>query len=162
MSLIHTKQVYLSGPVFFVSLFGALWSLITLPIVCISHPCHLWGCARHNSSLSTRIISSLRPVISLNLYFIYASIRSSSPEAYSLLYLIGGILLSPFMSIGIALAAWTAACFWCFTVILGDPKGTEAQEKRNSSLTKQEDNDGKDSVMWCRGLWRDWLLRCLI
>ena len=71
------------------------------------------------------------------------------------------LLLSPLFSIGISLVAWTAACFWLFAVMVGDPKGTEEQEKRNSSLTDKDDNDGKDSVMWCRRVWRDWLLKCI-
>jgi hypothetical protein len=71
------------------------------------------------------------------------------------------LLLSPIMSLGIALAAWTAASFWLFTMLVGDPQGTEEQEKRSNSLQDKERNDGRESVMWCRAVWRDWMIRSL-
>jgi hypothetical protein len=155
------QKIFLSGPVFFVNLIGAIWSIIAPLFICITHPCHLIGCARRTKSLRDRIVSALEPFISFNLFFIYASPRSRSDSAYSISSLTGVLLLSPLLSIGITAAAWTAAFFWLFAVMVGDPKGTEEQEKRNSSLHEEKDEDGRDTVMWCRRVWRDWLLRSM-
>jgi len=152
--------IFLSGPVLFVNFLGAIWSLVAPLFICISHPCHLLGCARRTQSLHERITSALEPFISFNLFFIYAAARQQS--SYSLSRLIGVLLLSPLFSIGIAAATWTAAFFWLFAVMVGDPKGTEAQEKRNSSFVDEEESDGRDTVIWCRRVWRDWLLKSLV
>ena len=51
------------------------------------------------------------------------------------------LLASPFASIGVAAATWVAAFFWIFTVVMGNPDGTERGD------------DGRAAVMgvraWC-------------
>lgn len=58
-------------------------------------------------------------------------------------------VLSPFVSIGVAIAAWTAAVFWFYAAILGDPDG------------RDKHNDGKESVLGVRMWWEKWLLRAV-
>jgi len=37
-------------------------------------------------------------------------------------------IISPFVSLGVALAEWVAALFWLFAVIIGNPDGTERRD----------------------------------
>lgn len=54
-------------------------------------------------------------------------------------------LLSPILSLGLLLAAWTAAFFWVFAMMLGNPDGTERRD------------DGRAAVLGVRNWWRAWL-----
>ena len=58
-------------------------------------------------------------------------------------------LVSPFLSLGVALAAWVAAGFWVFAVIMGNPDGTERKD------------DGKAAVLGVRKWWESWLARAI-
>lgn len=55
-------------------------------------------------------------------------------------------LISPLISIGVAVAAWISAAFWVFTFIMGNPDGTERRD------------DGRDTVLAVRNWWE----RCLL
>ena len=54
-------------------------------------------------------------------------------------------IISPFLSIGVAVSAWVAASFWLFALIVGNPDGTERGD------------DGKATVLAIRNWWA----RCL-
>jgi hypothetical protein len=58
-------------------------------------------------------------------------------------------LLSPFISFGVAVAAWVAAIFWFYAAILGDPDGTNGKD------------DGRAAVLGVRAWWERWLKRAL-
>ena len=55
------------------------------------------------------------------------------------------MLLSSFLSIGLHLLTWVLACFWIFTVILGNPDGTEKKD------------DGRVAVLGVMKWWQRWL-----
>jgi hypothetical protein len=57
------------------------------------------------------------------------------------------LLLSPFFSIAILLLAWTAAFFWVFTMMMGNPDGTERKD------------DGRAAVIGVCKWWRAWLAK---
>lgn len=54
-------------------------------------------------------------------------------------------LLSPILTVGLLLASWTAAFFWVFAMILGNPDGTERRD------------DGRAAVLGVRNWWKAWL-----
>lgn len=58
-------------------------------------------------------------------------------------------LTSPFISIGVAVAAWVSAAFWVFSSIMGNPDGTERRD------------DGRDAVLAVRNWWEKCLLTSL-
>jgi hypothetical protein len=57
-------------------------------------------------------------------------------------------LFSPICALGIALAAWIAALFWVYAVILGDPPDGEEG---------LDDDGGRATVLGVRGWWERWL-----
>ncbi|KAJ5758618.1 hypothetical protein N7520_005774 [Penicillium odoratum] len=70
----------------------------------------------------------------------------------SILYSVGMsivvLTLSPFFSIAILLCAWTAAAFWVFAMVMGNPDGTERND------------DGRAAVLGVCKWWRTWLGKC--
>lgn len=60
-------------------------------------------------------------------------------------------LFSPIIAFGVAIASWTAAGFWFFSSILGDPGGHDGGRH----------NDGKDCILGVRNYWERWLSRGL-
>jgi hypothetical protein len=74
------------------------------------------------------------------------------------------LLIAPFISIGVALAAWTAAFFWFYACVIGDPEGADAEfhDRRSSfELSKKESNDGRASVLAVRAWWKSWLTKAI-
>jgi hypothetical protein len=55
------------------------------------------------------------------------------------------LILSPLFSIAILLFAWTAAFFWVFTMVMGNPDGTERKD------------DGRAAVLGVCKWWQTWL-----
>lgn len=75
------------------------------------------------------------------------SILSEPSEAYSVARSVAVLVLSPFLSIAILLLAWIAAFFWIFSMILGNPDGTERKD------------DGRTAVLGVCKWWRTWLCK---
>jgi len=50
-------------------------------------------------------------------------------------------VVSPFISVGVAIAEWIAASFWLFAIIMGNPDGTERRD------------DGRVTVLAVRDWW---------
>ncbi|OQE31180.1 hypothetical protein PENSTE_c001G05882 [Penicillium steckii] len=71
----------------------------------------------------------------------------SSIRDYSVGMSIVVLLLSPFLSIAILLLVWTAAFFWVFTMMMGNPDGTERKD------------DGRAAVIGVCRWWRTWLAK---
>lgn len=56
-------------------------------------------------------------------------------------------LISPLISVGVAIASWVSGAFWVFTYIMGNPDGTERGD------------DGADAVLSVRNWWEGMLLK---
>ncbi|KAJ5702944.1 hypothetical protein N7488_010492 [Penicillium malachiteum] len=84
--------------------------------------------------------------------WIHSDLDGEEPTAIvdsSVLYSVGMsivvLVLSPFFSIAIVLFAWTAAAFWVFAMVMGNPDGTERSD------------DGRAAVLGVCKWWRTWL-----
>lgn len=75
------------------------------------------------------------------------SVISEPSEVYAVTTSIFVLLLSPLLSIVILLFAWTAAFFWVFSMVLGNPDGTERKD------------DGRTAVLGVCKWWRSWLCK---
>lgn len=93
-----------------------------------------------------QMVKFLGPPLRLQFRLIYSAPLSSMYNT-PLLFLV--CLLSPFVAIGVAIAAWIAAFFWIYAAIIGDPG------------SKDSHNDGRESVLIVRSYWESWLLRAL-
>ncbi|KAF2639099.1 hypothetical protein P280DRAFT_491031 [Massarina eburnea CBS 473.64] len=144
--------LFLSLPCALLSLFIALWTLFALLISALLQPVRLFT-PRSITTTSDKptqttptLTSLLAPPLNFQLHLIYSYATSTT---YSAPMLVVIHLFAPFVAAGVAVAAWTAACFWFFSAILGDPAGQDAR------------NDGVESLLGVRGWWERWLCRAL-
>ncbi|KAK5015344.1 hypothetical protein LTR39_002667 [Cryomyces antarcticus] len=100
------------------------------------------------TSFRAQCIAWLAPSLNLQLSLIYST-AASSTDSYGVAMLLVIYLLSPIVSLGVAIAAWVAAVFWIFSAIVGDPSGPSSH------------NDGKETVLGVRAWWERWLTRAL-
>ena len=138
-----TTQFFLSGPCALLSIMIALWTAVALLISLVLAP--LKFCTKR-PSLSDQIRTFLAPALNLQLHLVYS--HNASTE-YSAPMLVVIHLFAPLIAFGVAIAAWTAAAFWFFSSILGDPGGHDGH------------NDGKESILGVRNWWERWLSRAL-
>ncbi|KAJ5173620.1 uncharacterized protein N7500_001551 [Penicillium coprophilum] len=75
------------------------------------------------------------------------SVLSEPSEVYTVIGSFFVLVLSPLFSIVILLFAWTAAFFWVFSMVLGNPDGTERKD------------DGRTAVLGVCKWWRTWLCK---
>ncbi|KAJ5519388.1 hypothetical protein N7453_001810 [Penicillium expansum] len=75
------------------------------------------------------------------------SVISEPSEVYAVATSILVLVSSPLFSIVILLFAWTAAFFWVFSMVLGNPDGTERKD------------DGRTAVLGVCKWWRSWLCK---
>ena len=136
-------QFYLSGPCVLLSLLITLWTLLSLALVMFLQPPRL--CSKQ-PPFRDQLVSFLAPSLSLQLHFIHSS---HPPATYSAPLLLLIHILSPIAAMGVAVASWTAGCFWFFSAILGDPAGQDGH------------NDGRATVLGVRNWWERWLSRAL-
>ncbi|PSN61228.1 hypothetical protein BS50DRAFT_578615, partial [Corynespora cassiicola Philippines] len=120
----------------FYALFAILIALMLAPLAIFSK----------RPPLADQIKTFLAPPLNLQLHLVYSY---SSATDYSPPMLVVIHLFSPAVAVGVAIAAWVAACFWFFSAILGDPAGQDGH------------NDGKDSILGVRNWWDRWLSRGL-
>ncbi|KAL4978558.1 hypothetical protein BDW66DRAFT_149091 [Aspergillus desertorum] len=133
------------------TVFGLFFTLFTLPL-------RLCSCVPYlrRTSFRTQLCDLLVPQLHLHERLI--GIRPSSAfndgeqssvedigEGYPVGGLIMVLLLSSLMSFGLLLLAWTAAFFWVFAMILGNPDGTERKD------------DGRAAVLGVSRWWQIWL-----
>ncbi|KAF2016916.1 hypothetical protein BU24DRAFT_140611 [Aaosphaeria arxii CBS 175.79] len=135
--------LFLSAPCMLLSFGITLWTIFALFAALLLQPLRLFST---RPPLPAQLISFLAPPLNLQLHLIYSF--SSSTE-YSPAMLVVVHLFSPVVAAGVAVAAWTAACFWFFSAILGDPSGQDSH------------NDGKESILGVRNWWDRWLSRAL-
>jgi hypothetical protein len=95
-------------------------------------------------SYSQQIVRLLSPSLDAQIYFIRSS---ENITRYGAPMLVLVHLLSPFVSLGVAVAAWVAASFWFYAAIIGDPGGTHGRD------------DGRVAVLGVRSWWESWLMR---
>jgi hypothetical protein len=78
----------------------------------------------------------------------------SAPDADELEFKAGRLIavqvLSPVVSMGVAIAEWIAAPFWIFAIMMGNPDGTERGD------------DGRTTVLAVRNWWEQCLLKAAI
>ncbi|KAF2263224.1 hypothetical protein CC78DRAFT_288505 [Lojkania enalia] len=135
--------IFLSGPCAILSFMITIWTFICLFIAILLQPFRL---CTNRPPLSSQIMAFLAPPLNLQLHLIYSH---SSATDYSPPMLVVVNLFSSIVAIGVAVAAWTAAFFWFFSAILGDPAGQDGH------------NDGRDSILGVRRWWDRWLSRAL-
>jgi hypothetical protein len=58
-------------------------------------------------------------------------------------------LFSPILSFGVAFFSWIAAVFWLFSIIMGNPDGTERGD------------DGQRTVLGVRNWWEKYFLNAI-
>jgi hypothetical protein len=134
---------WLCGPCAFLSGAIALWTIFALLISLVLAP--LRFCTTR-PPLSQQITAFLAPALNLQLHLVYSH---DSTTGYSAPMLVVVNLFSPIVAFGVAIAAWTAAGFWFFSSILGDPGGHDGH------------NDGKETIVSVRNWWERWLSRGL-
>ncbi|KAF9698120.1 hypothetical protein EKO04_003367 [Ascochyta lentis] len=134
---------YLSAPCALLSIAITFWTLIAILISLALYPLRL---CTSRPSLSTQLTTFLAPALNLQLHLVYSFDAS---ESYSVPMLVVIHLFSPIVAFGVAVAAWTAAAFWFFSSILGDPGGHDGGRH----------NDGKDCILGVRNYWERWLSR---
>lgn len=136
-------QFFLSGPCALLSIAITLWTIFALLISLALAP--LRFCTTR-PPLSEQLKTFLAPALNLQLHLVYSY---NSATGYSAPMLVVVLLVSSVVAFGVAIAAWTAAAFWIFTSILGDPGGNDGH------------NDGKESILGVRNWWERWLSRAL-
>lgn len=136
--------LYLSGPCALLSFLITLWTMLALFLTLLLSPFRL--CSSSRPSFTTQLTAFLARPLNLQLHLIYSYSASTS---YSTPLLVVVHLFSPIVAMGVAVAAWTAAFFWFFSAILGDPAGQDGH------------NDGKESILGVRNWWERWLNRAL-
>ena len=98
-------------------------------------------------SPGNNIIRSLAPLLKKHLQFIHAkSIEELHALDFSPTKLVLVHAISPVLSVGVAISAWVAACFWLFALMMGNPDGTERGD------------DGRATVLNLRNWWERFLL----
>ncbi|EMD95990.1 hypothetical protein COCC4DRAFT_157004 [Bipolaris maydis ATCC 48331] len=135
--------LWLCGPCAFLSGVIAIWTFCALFITILLSPLRL---CTTRAPLSEQIKSFLAPSLNLQLHMVYSH---DSTSGYSAPMLVVIHLFSPIVAFGVAIAAWTAAGFWFFSCILGDPGGHDGH------------NDGRESIVGVRNWWERWLSRGL-
>jgi len=142
--------LFLSAPCAGLSLLNAIWTLIALFLTLLSQPVRL--CAAR-PTFGQQLGGLLGPVLNLQLRCIYTPVPAHAGDedggSYHTLSLIFAHLLSPFLSLGMAVAAWVLAVYWILAAVVGDPVGDDKRD------------DGKEAVLGLRRWWESWFCRAL-
>lgn len=126
------------------STFTAFYSVLIGLIFLLFSP----SCICNKSfSPGNSIVRCLAPLLKKHLQLIYAeSLESLHILDFSPTKLVLVHAISPLLSIGVAISAWVAACFWLFALMMGNPDGTERGD------------DGRATVLNLRNWWERFLL----
>ncbi|PYH91675.1 hypothetical protein BO71DRAFT_302235, partial [Aspergillus ellipticus CBS 707.79] len=155
----------LSVPVPVFSFCAALYTIFGLLFVLLVSPLRICSCIPYfrTTSFRAQLCDLLVPQLHIHerlvclrrfsarssstqpIYDPDASFVPESTASYSIGGLISVLLLSPFLSIAVLLLAWTAAFFWVFAMVLGNPDGTERKD------------DGRAAVLGVCRWWQIWL-----
>ncbi|KAL1985043.1 hypothetical protein VTN96DRAFT_8278 [Rasamsonia emersonii] len=154
--------VFLSMPVPLFSLGTCLYTLFALLFVTLSSPLRLCPPTSffRSTSFSIQLCQLLVPALEYHerlaqkpsshhhhYHHHHDPYRSDGAltDIFSPARLVLVLLLAPLLSLGLLLAVWTAAFFWIFAMILGNPDGTERRD------------DGRAAVLGVNGWWQKWL-----
>jgi len=137
---------FLSGPVIALSFLNLFWTLISLIITVLSQPVRL--CARR-ITFGQQLASLLGPALNLQLKSIYTPLPPHANEdgVFHPGMLVFVHLVSPILSIGVAIAAWVVAAYWLMAGIVGDPAGMDKRD------------DGRETVLGLRRWWENLMLK---
>ncbi|KAE8349509.1 hypothetical protein BDV28DRAFT_141077 [Aspergillus coremiiformis] len=156
----------LSVPVPIFSFGASFYTVFGLLLVLVVSPFRICSCIPYFRSTSFRqqLCHLLVPQLHIHERLVRlrgASSRSSPTQAvyndldgssvtdpsehFSILGLIAVLLLSSLLSIAFLLLVWTAAFFWVFAMVLGNPDGTERKD------------DGRAAVLGVCRWWHIWL-----
>jgi len=137
---------FLSGPVIALSFLNLIWTLISLVITTLSQPVRL--CARR-ITFGQQLASLLGPALNLQLKSIYTPLPPYANEdcVFHPGMLVFVHLVSPILSIGVAVAAWVVACYWLMAGMVGDPAGMDKRD------------DGVETVLGLRRWWENLMLK---
>ncbi|CAK3888211.1 hypothetical protein MYCFIDRAFT_210176 [Lecanosticta acicola] len=140
--------LYFSGPCVVLSFLNSIWTFITVIISLLAQPVRL--CARR-PSFGQQLGGLLGPALNLQLKSIYTPLPPHADEdlTYRPGLLVAVQLLSPFLSLGMMIAAWVVAVFWISSAVVGDPAGMDKRD------------DGKETVLSLRNWWERWLVRSM-
>ncbi|KAK6436993.1 hypothetical protein LTR95_006817 [Oleoguttula sp. CCFEE 5521] len=138
--------LFLSFPVVLLSWVNLLWAIISLFITTLSQPVRV--CARR-LSFGTQLASLLGPALNLQLRAVYTPLPPFADEDGC--FHPGSLLLvhltAPFLSMGVALAAWVLAAYWLMAGMVGDPAGMDRRD------------DGMEAVLGLRRWWERVLMK---
>jgi hypothetical protein len=144
------SQALLSLPIPLLSLATAGYTIFALVAVVISAPlrCCPPSPFFRTTSFAAQLGRLLVPALRLHEVVAGSAERSPDHEIFSTGHLVGILLLSPLVSLGLLLAVGTAAAFWVFAMVLGDPNGMERKD------------DGRAAVLSVNAWWQKWLGYC--
>ncbi|CRG88987.1 hypothetical protein PISL3812_06022 [Talaromyces islandicus] len=158
----------LSAPIPLFSLGTALYTFFALFLVIFTTPLRLCPPTRffRSTTFSTQFCQLLAPALRYHERLAQSSranhhhhhhhrhhSHSNDPYSsddncanqFSPLWLSLVLTLAPILSLGLLLAVWTAAFFWIFAMIMGNPDGTEKKD------------DGRVAVLGVNAWWQTWL-----
>ncbi|KAK8200257.1 uncharacterized protein BKA78DRAFT_349144 [Phyllosticta capitalensis] len=135
--------LHLSGFACLLSFALSLWTLAAILLAALLQPLRFCSI---RPDYREQLVRFLGPPLRLQFRCIYAAPFSS---IYNTKLLLVVHLFSPFVAMGIAIAAWVSASFWIYAAMIGDPG------------SKDGHNDGRESVLVVRSYWERWLLRAL-
>ncbi|KAB8253633.1 hypothetical protein BDV32DRAFT_133761 [Aspergillus pseudonomiae] len=151
----------LSIPVPIFSLCASLYTVFGLLFVLLVSPFRICPCIPYlrSTSLREQLCHLLVPQLHIHERLVRlrgpatrsvyndadGSSVSDPSEHYSIFGLIAVLLLSSLLSIAFLLLVWTAAFFWVFAMVLGNPDGTERKD------------DGRAAVLGVCRWWQIWL-----
>ncbi|KAI2789168.1 hypothetical protein POX_e07196 [Penicillium oxalicum] len=160
----------LSAPVPIYSLGACVYTFFALLFVILASPLRLYPPTQYlrRTSIQSQLCDLLAPALHIHERLVRmrppTSHRSSStqwiqseadsdppsangeaPRPYYVGMSLVVLLLSPFFSFVITLFAWTAGFFWVFTMVMGNPDGTERKD------------DGRAAVLGVCKWWQVWL-----
>lgn len=140
--------LFLSGPCVVLSMLNMFWTIISLSITVMTQPVRL--CARR-PSFGQQLGGLVGPALNLQLKSIYTPLPPYADEdtTYKPGMLMLVMLLSPFLSMGMMLAAWVTAIYWASSAVVGDPAGLDKRD------------DGRETVLALRKWWEKWLVRSM-
>lgn len=124
------------------SIVGAVYALLTVGVVILLTPLRLCDSSASPQKLTIQLLS---PIHAKHLRFIFAEVDDLLEYRALLLVII--YLFAPLISFGVAIAAWVSASFWVFTLIMGNPDGTERGD------------DGRNAVLYFRNKWALYLIK---
>ncbi|QIW97329.1 hypothetical protein AMS68_002847 [Peltaster fructicola] len=139
--------LYLSGPCVVLSFITMIWALCALLITILYQPLRL---CTPRLPFKHQLCQLLAPTLNLHLRCIYAQVFPRPVEGedvYCALWLLAVHLVSPIISLGDALAAWTVALYWALASIVGDPSGVDKKD------------DGIEAVLGLTRWWESCLMK---